>query len=114
MTIKSEKVPRAPSAGTPSELSCSTAVADDLQVSKPAPPVQAISPARHAYRCQSRVRRTRLAMVRDAAAKAARQRLAAGDYNSAVFLIRRLQAFSDFVANCAGDFGALGKPGGVP
>lgn len=63
-------------------------------------------------------------MVRDAAAEAlfhatinaeaARQRLAAGDYNSAVFLIRRLQAFSDFVANCAGDFGALGKPGGVP
>jgi hypothetical protein len=75
-------------------------------------------PARAAYRCRSRVRRTRLAMVRadlgealrhaSVTAQGGRQRLDAGDLVAATYLIRRLLAFATFAAACADDLEVMG------
>jgi hypothetical protein len=73
---------------------------------------------RAAYRCRSRVRRTRLAMVRadlgealrhaSVTAQGGRQRLDAGDLVAATYLIRRLLAFATFAAACADDLEVMG------
>jgi hypothetical protein len=76
--------------------------------------------ARRSHRRWSRVRRTRIGMLRgdlgealhraSVSARGSRQRLDAGDLAAAAYLIRLLSAYAGFAAACLTDLDDLGRP----